>query len=68
MPLPILSNTQGALAPVTNGVIKTRTKQNDVCYDNSRDLNELGVVNYSSISTNEYVADIFTHSLGRHKH
>jgi hypothetical protein len=67
-PLPILCDNEGALAHITNGVIKSRTKHIDVCYHNSRDLHERGIVNYSWISTHENVADIFTKALGRQKH
>jgi hypothetical protein len=67
-PLPILCDNEGALSHIANGVIKSRTKHIDVCYHNSRDLHERGIVNYSWISTQENVADIFTKALGRQKH
>ena len=67
-PLPILCNNEGALAHITNGVIKSQTKHINVCYHSSRDLYEQGTVNYSWILTHENVADIFTKALGRQKH
>jgi hypothetical protein len=67
-PLPILCDNEGPLAHITNRVIKSRTKHIDVCYHNSRDLHERGIVNYSWISTHENVADIFTKALERQKH
>jgi hypothetical protein len=66
--LSILCNNEGALAHITNGVMKSRTKHIDVCYHNSRDLHERGIVNYSWVSIQENVADIITKVLGRQKH
>ena len=37
-PLPIYTDSQGALTHITAGITKTRTKHIDVCYHNSRDL------------------------------
>jgi len=66
-PLPILCDNEGALSHITNGVIKSRTKHIDFVH-NSRDLHERGIVNYSWISIQEIVVDIFTKALGRQKH
>jgi hypothetical protein len=67
-PLPILCNNKGALAHIINGTIKARTKHIDVCYHNSRDLHERGIVKYSWVSIQENVADIFMKALPRAKH
>ena len=67
-PLPILCDNEGALTHIINGTIKARTKHIDVCYHNSRDLHERGIVKYSWVSTQENVADIFTKALPREKH
>jgi hypothetical protein len=67
-PLPILCDNEGALAHITNAVIKSRTKHIDVCYHNSRHLHTRGIVNYSWISTHENMADILTKALGKPKH
>jgi hypothetical protein len=67
-PLPINCDNQGALALITTGIIKARTKHIDVCYHNSRDLHKRRIVNYSYVHTDENVADIFTKALTKDKH
>jgi hypothetical protein len=67
-PLPILCDNEGALVHIINGTIKARTKHIDVCYHNSRDLQERSIVKYSWVSTPENVADIFTKALPREMH
>jgi len=64
----ILCDNEGALAQIINGTIKAQTKHIDVCYHNSRDLYERGIVKYSSVSTQENIADIFTKALHSEKH
>ena len=67
-PLPILCDNDAALAHTTNGVIKSRTRHIDVCYNHSWDLYKRGIVNYSWISTHGNVADIFMKAFGRQKY
>jgi len=67
-PLPINCDNQGALTLITTGIIEARTKHIDVCYHNSRDLHRRQIVNYSSVHTNENVADILTKALTKDKH
>jgi hypothetical protein len=67
-PLSIHCDNQGALAHITTGIIKARTKHIDVCYHNSRDLHNRKIVGYSYIHTDENVADIFTKALAKDKH
>jgi len=67
-PLPILCDNEGAHTQIINGTIKARTKHIDVCYHNSRDLHERGIVKYSSVSTVGNIADIFTKALPGEKH
>jgi hypothetical protein len=67
-PLPINCNNQGALALITKGIIKARTKHINVCYHNSRDLHKRQIVNYSYLHTDDNVADIFTKALTKDKH
>jgi len=66
-PLPINFDNQGALALITTGIIKARTKHIDVCYHNSRDLHRQQILNYSYVHTNENVADIPTKALTKDK-
>ena len=56
-----------ALGIIRTGVIKQRTKHIDVCYRNSRDLSERGVVKYEYANTNDNPADILTKALARDK-
>jgi hypothetical protein len=67
-PLPINCDNQGALALITTGIIKARTKHIDVCYHNSQDLHKRRIVNYSYVHTDENVADILTKALTKDKH
>ena len=67
-PLPILCDIESAVAQIIHGIIKARTKHRDICYHNSRDLHERGIVKYSWVSTQENVADIFTKALPRENH
>jgi len=67
-PLPINCDNQGALSRITTRIIKARTKYIDVCYHNSRDLDDRKMVDYSYVHTNENVADILTKALTRDKH
>ena len=43
-------------------------KHINVCYHNTRDLHERGVVKYDYVNTNNDPADILTKSLPREKH
>jgi hypothetical protein len=67
-PLPINCDNQGAIALITTGLIKARTKHINVCYHNSRDLHRRRIVNYSYVHTNENVADIPNKALIKEKH
>jgi len=67
-PLPINCDDQGALTPITTGIIKPQTEPIDVCYHNSRDLHRRQIVNYSYLYTDDNVADIFTKALTKDKH
>ena len=67
-PPPIRSNNQGALAIISTGVIKRRTKHIDVCYHNSRDLHTRGIVEFFYVNTDENTADLFTKPLVIQKH
>jgi len=67
-PLPINRDNQGALTLITTGIIKARTKHIDICYHNSRDLQERRIVNYSYVHTDENVADLLTKALTKDKH
>ena len=67
-PTQIYTDSQGALAHITTGISKARTMHIDVCYHNSRDLHERGVVKYDYVNTNNDPADILTKSLPREKH
>ena len=67
-PTPIYTDSQGALTHITTGISKARTKHIDVCYHNSRNLHEQGIVKYDYINTNDNPADILTKALARDKH
>ena len=67
-PLPIYTDSQGALTHITAGITKTRTKHIDVCYHNSRDLHTRAIIRYDYINTNDNPADILTKALPREKH
>ena len=67
-PLPIYTDSQGALTHITAGITKARTKHIDVCYHNSRDLHARAIVRYDYINTNDNPADILTKALPREKH
>jgi hypothetical protein len=67
-PLPTLCDNEGALTHIINGTINARMKHIDVCYHNSRDLHERGIVKYSWVSTQENVTDILTKALPREEH
>jgi len=67
-PCPINCNNQGAPSHITTGIIKARTKHIDVCYHNSRDLDDCKIVDYSYVHTNENVAAILTKALLKNKH
>ena len=64
----IYTDSQGALAHITTGISKARANHIDVCYHNSRDLHERGVVEYDYVNTNDNPADILTKALPREKH
>jgi len=66
--LPILCDNEGALTHIINGTIMAQMKHIEVCYHNHRDLHERGIVQYSWVSTQNKVADIFTKALPREKH
>ena len=61
-------DNQGALAIVSTGIVKQRTKHIGVCYHNSRDLHARGIVEYTYVSTDENIADLFTRPLAIPKH
>ena len=67
-PLPIYTDSQGALTDITAGITNARTKHIDVCYHNSRDLHARPIVRYDYINTNNNPADILTKALPREKH
>ena len=64
----IRCDNQGALAIVSTGIVKQRTKHIGVCYHNSRDLHARGIIEYTYVSTDENVADLFTKPLAIPKH
>ena len=64
----IRCDNQGALAIVSTGIVKQRTKHIGVCYHNSRDLHARGIVEYTYVSTDKNVADLFTKPLAIPKH
>jgi len=67
-PLPINYDNQGAVTHITTEVISATTKHINVCDHNSRDLHARNIVDYSSIHTNDNVADILTKPLTKAKH
>ena len=67
-PLPIYTDSQGALTHITTGITKARTKHIDVCYHNSRDLHARGIIKYDYVNTNDNPADILIKALPREKH
>ena len=67
-PLPIYTDSQGALTHITTGITKAGTKHIDVCYHNSRDLHAQRIIEYDYINTNDNPADILTKALPREKH
>ena len=60
-------DNQGALAIVSTGIVKQRTKHIDVCYHNTRDLHSRGIVEYDYVKTDDNVADLFTKILAIQK-
>ena len=64
----IKCDNQGALAIVSTGAVKQRTKHIDVCYQNSRNLRARGIVEYTYAGTDENVADLITKPLALQKH
>ena len=69
-PMRIFSDSRGALAHITaaNGIMKARTKHIDICYHNSRNLHERGIVQYDYVNTDDNPADLLTKALAREKH
>ena len=67
-PIQIYTDSQGALAHITTGISKARTKYIDVCCHNSHDLHQRKVVKYDYVNTNDNLADILTKALPREKH
>ena len=65
--MPIYTDSQGALTHIITGISKARTKHIEVCYHNSRNLNDRGVVKYDFVNTNN-PADILTKALERDKY
>ena len=61
----IYSDSQGALAHITTGICKARSKHIDVCYHNSHGLHQRKVVKYDYVNN---PADILTKVLARDKH
>ena len=53
----IYTDTQGALAHITTGICKARSKHIDVCYHNSHGLHQRKVVKYDYVNI---PADILT--------
>jgi len=62
-PLPIQRDNQRALALITAGSIKARTKNIDAFYHSSRDQHKRRIVNYCYLRSDENVPDIFTEAL-----
>ena len=60
-------DNQGALGIVNTGAIKQRTKNIDICYHNSRNLHERGIVKYEYVNTSDNPADILTKALAKDK-
>ena len=67
-PLPIYTNSQGALTHITTGITKARTKHIDVCYHSSGGLHAWVIIKYDYVNTNDNPADILTKALPREKH
>ena len=67
-PLPIHTDSQGALAHITTGITKARTKHIDVCYHNFRDLHAREIIRYDYINTNDNPTDNLTKVLPRKEH
>ena len=63
-PLPVYTDSQGALTHITAGITKARTKHIDVC----NRLHARAIVRYDYINTNDNPADILTKALPREKH
>jgi phage/plasmid-associated DNA primase len=64
----ILSDNQGALVTVKNGVYKARTKHIDVKYHRARDFQNSGEINYSYVNTKDNLADVLTKALPTSTH
>ena len=67
-PLPIYTNSQGALTHITTGITKARTKHIDVCYHSSGGLHAWVIIKYDYVNTNDNPADILTKALPHEKH
>ena len=67
-PTQIYTDSQGALAHITTGICKARSKHIEVCYHNSYDLHQRKVVKYDYVNTADNLADILTKTLARDKH
>ena len=69
----IRCDNQGALAIVSTGIVKQRTKEINACYHNSRNLHACGIVEYAYIRTDENAAyenaaELLTKPLAAQKH
>ena len=67
-PTLIYTDFQGALAHITTGICKGRTKHIEVCYHNCHDLHQWKVVKYDYVKTDDKLADILTKALASDKH
>ena len=56
----IYTDSQGALAHITTGISKARTKYIEVCYYYNRDLHQRKVVKCDCVRTDDNPADILT--------
>jgi hypothetical protein len=67
-PLPVHTDSAGALKNITAGTGSAQTKHIDIQYHNSRDLHAREIVKFSYISTDENLADLMTKPLASTKH
>ena len=67
-PVPVHTDSEGALKNIISGISSASTKHIDVQYHNSGDLHAKHIIHFSRVSTNENLADIMTKALGPDKH
>uniref|UniRef100_A0A5S6Q6H6 Reverse transcriptase Ty1/copia-type domain-containing protein n=1 Tax=Trichuris muris TaxID=70415 RepID=A0A5S6Q6H6_TRIMR len=68
MPIPIMCDSQAAIAHSSNYVDRSRTKQIAMKYHFVRDTVTHGMIKLNYIPSNDNVADIFTKPLNRRQH